>query len=279
VPELPEVETVRRGLDEVVVGRRVTSVSVTGRRTVRRQSPIELEERLNGRVFERVERRGKYLALVLDDRGVLVVHLRMSGQLLWTGQPTSVPTAAHTHVVVGLDDGSEVRFVDPRTFGEWFVTDELRADGLPELFDRLGPDPLVDGLDERRLRERLQRRRSAVKVALTDQSVVAGIGSLYADEICFAARILPTRRCESLERSEIGALATATRRILRKAVALRGSSLRDERYRDLMGDLGGYQARHRVYDRAGEPCSRCGGTVVRARIGARSAYCCEHCQH
>ncbi len=279
MPELPEVETVRRGLDGVLVGRTITGLEVTGRRSVRRQRPGELVERVVGRRVVLVERRGKYLALVLDDDQVLVIHLRMSGQLLSVKDPHARPRAPHTHVVMGLEDGSEVRFVDARTFGEWFVTDDVRDDGLPSFFDQLGPDPLVDGLTAPVLRERIAGKRTAIKVALTDQHVVAGIGNLYADEICYAARVLPTRRCDTLDEEEIRRIAAAARRILREAIVLRGSSLRDARYRDLMGDLGGYQTRHRAYGRAGEGCRRCGGTIERLEIGARSAYCCRGCQH
>jgi formamidopyrimidine-DNA glycosylase len=278
VPELPEVETVRRGLADVLTGKRVTSVTVTGRRSVRRQRPTELVQRLEGRTVERADRRGKYLALVLDDGQVLVIHLRMSGQLLWSRDGSPSPALPHTHVVMELDDGSELAFVDPRTFGEWFVTDDVRSDGLPAFFDDLGPDPVADGLRAPRLRDVLSGRGSAVKVALTDQRVIAGIGNMYADEICFAARVLPTRRCATLTGEEVSRLAAAVRRILRHAIELRGSSLRDARYRDLMGELGDYQGRHRVYDRAGERCSRCGGTIERVKIGARSAYSCRGCQ-
>ncbi len=130
MPELPEVETVRRGLEATVLGRRITGLEVTGRRTVRRQSRDDLRHRLTGRKVAAVRRKGKYLALELDDGQFLVIHLRMSGQLLHVPQHSVVPTAPHTHVVMSLDDGSELRFVDPRTFGEWYVTDEAGDDGL-----------------------------------------------------------------------------------------------------------------------------------------------------
>lgn len=279
MPELPEVETVRRALDPLVHGRRAASVSVTGARTARRQGGEVVRSRLEGRRFERVERRGKYLALVLDDTQVLVVHLRMSGQLLYVTPPATVPLAPHTHVVLGLDDGSQLRFVDPRTFGEWYVTDEVREDGLPAEFDRLGPDPIAEPFGADVLAARFGSHTTAVKVALTDQRVLAGIGSLYADEICHAARVRPDRRLPTLDRKEVVALSRAVSSVLKRAIEARGSSLRDARYRDLMGELGAYQRQHRVYDRAGQPCLRCGGTVERLRIGARSAYCCPSCQY
>jgi formamidopyrimidine-DNA glycosylase len=287
VPELPEVETVRRGLDEHIVGQRIVEVRVTGRRSVRRQAPAELVQRVEGRRVDAVGRKGKFLVLLLDDGQALVIHLRMSGQLLWVagpedgdavGAPEVSPPVKHTHVVARLGNGAELRFVDPRTFGEWFVTADVGPDGLPLDFARFGPDPLVDGLPARVLGERLAHHKVPLKAALTDQRVVSGIGSIYADEICFAARVRPDRRTETLTVAEISRLARAATSLLKTAVQLRGSSLRDERYRDLMGAPGTYQSRHKVYDRLGKPCGRCGTAISRVRFGARVAYCCEGCQ-
>jgi len=282
VPELPEVETVRRGLEEHLVGRCFTEVRVTGRRTVRRQAVAELVARLEGRRVDAVRRKGKFIAVVLDDAEVLVIHLRMSGQLLWVEDAEEVsapPPQPHTHVVARLGDGSELRFVDPRTFGEWYVVRDLGPDGLPADFSHLGPDPLLDGLSASILRQRLAGRRVPLKAALTDQRVVAGIGSIYADEICFAARIRPDRLTQTLTSVEIGLLSRSAMRLLHRAVALGGSSLRDMGYRDVMGDTGSYQLHHKVYDRLGQRCVRCGANVSRVRFGARVAYCCEACQH
>jgi len=251
---------------------------VLGRRTVRRQSPAQLTTRLTGRTITAAGRRGKFLLLSLDDGAVLVVHLRMSGQLLHLSGPERPPTAAHTHVVVRLEDGTELRFVDPRTFGEWFVSSEVDDRGVPVELGHLGRDPLIDGLATTYLAACLAGRRARLKGLLTDQRVVAGIGSIYADEICFRARLRPDRSGGSLSAEEVASLAKAARAVLREAVASRGSSLRDLRYRDLAGDLGSYQQRHAVYDRAGEPCRRCGNRVVRLKIGARAAYMCEGCQ-
>ncbi len=278
MPELPEVETVRLGLEGAVLGRRVTEVQVLGRRTVRRQPAAELVSRLTGRTFIAAGRRGKFLLLTLDDDEVLVVHLRMSGQLLHVGGSERPPLAPHTHVLVALDDGTQLRFVDPRTFGEWFVSSELDGNGLPTVLSHLGRDPLLEGLPTAYLASSFAGRRAPLKALLTDQRIVAGIGSIYADEICFRARLRPDRLGGSLTSAELTSLARAARAVLREAVASRGSSLRDQRYRDLTGDLGSYQGRHAVYDRAGEPCPRCGLPVVRLKIGARSAYCCEGCQ-
>ena len=278
MPELPEVETVRRGIEDTAIGRRISEVKVLGRRTVRRQSPAELTDRLSGRRFVAAGRRGKFLLLSLDDGAVLVVHLRMTGQLLFLDGKDRPPLATHTHVTVDFDDGSELRFVDPRTFGEWFVASDLDDRGVPVELGHIGPDPLLEGLSSTYLSSRFAGRRASLKALLTDQRIIAGIGSIYADEICFRAKLRPDRQGRSLTAAEVGSLARAARSVLGAAVKSRGSSLRDQGYRDVSGELGSYQGRHGVYDRAGEPCPRCGRPVVRLKIGARPAYCCEGCQ-
>ena len=277
MPELPEVETVRRGLAKVAVGHRVDRVEVTGRRSVRRQSSEEFAGSLASRQLVEAGRFGKYLVVALDDGASLVIHLRMSGQLLYVVDRAE-PMARHTHIVLGLEDGSELRFVDPRTFGEMFISATLDERGRPAELAGLGVDPLVDGLDAKDLAGLLGRRRTSLKAFLLDQRHVAGIGSLYADEICFRARLAPHRRAESLRPGEVRRLAAAIAEVLAEAIELRGSSLRDASYRDLMGDYGGFQAHHAVYDRAGEPCLACGKLVTRTRIAGRSAHFCSRCQ-
>jgi formamidopyrimidine-DNA glycosylase len=277
MPELPEVETVRRGLEATVLGRTVVSVVATGARTVRRQGAAELALRLEGRRLVAARRRGKYLAVVLDEGGSLVVHLRMSGQLLHVADPVE-PLAPHTHVRMGLDDGSELRFVDPRTFGEVYVTDETGPDGLPVELERLGPDPIVDGLQAAELARIFSRRRLAVKAALLDQRIVAGIGNIYGDEICSRAKVRPDRRCDTLTPAEVRRIASATASVLGEAIEARGSSLADARYRDLMGELGEFQHRHAVYGRESLPCSKCGTAIVRTKVAGRSAFYCPRCQ-
>ena len=277
MPELPEVETVRRGLQATVIGRTVVAVEATGARTVRRQGAEELRQRLLGRRLVAAGRRGKYLAVELDSGEALVIHLRMSGQLLLVAD-ASHPRAPHTHVVLGLDDGSELRFVDPRTFGEMYVAGEVGDDGLPAELGHLGVDPVVDGLSASRLADVLGRRRVAVKVALTDQRLVAGIGNIYADEICFLAKVRPDRRCPTLQPADFRRLAKAATSILGEAIEARGSSLKDARYRDISGELGDFQHRHAVYGREGLPCPKCGRPIVRLRIGGRSSFFCTRCQ-
>jgi formamidopyrimidine-DNA glycosylase len=279
MPELPEVETVRRDLDARVVGRRVVTAVVTGKRTVRRQTAAELCGALEGRTVSEVRRRGKYLFAPLDDGAALVVHLRMSGQLqLVPARPGGRAMAPHTHAVLYLDDGSELRFVDPRTFGELFVTRDLRPGGLPEALCSLGVDPLTDEFDAAVLGRLLGSARTTVKSFLLDQRRIAGIGNLYADEICFRAGILPVRRTETLQAREIRAISEALTSVLDAAVQARGSTLGDARYRDLAGNHGSYQEHHCVYGRAGEPCRCCGTTIIRSRVAGRSAHYCPTCQ-
>ena len=272
MPELPEVEVVRRGLEREVAGRQVTSVAVIGARTVRRQAPETLVERLRGAALGPAGRIGKFLLVPLDD-GVetLVVHLRMSGHLLLTSPDR--PLARHTHAILGLSDGRQLRFVDPRTFGELFVAASPVA-----ALAHLGPDPLSAGWSAAILGRGLAGRTGRLKLLLMDQRFVAGIGNIYSDEALFEARLRFDRPAGSLDRDEVARLHRAVRSTLRSAVAHRGSSLRDAQYVDLFGVPGDYQSRHRVYGREGEPCPRCGGPVRRISLGGRSTFLCETCQ-
>ncbi len=278
MPELPEVETVRRDLERVAVGRRVVEVLVPGRRSVRRQTPTEFCEALAGRRIEAACRHGKYLWSPLDDGKALVVHLRMSGQLRRVAPGAGAPVADHTHAVLRLEDGAELRFVDPRTFGELFVTGDLDPGGRPRALASLGRDPMLDGVDTAGLRRLLAGRRAALKAFLLDQRQLAGIGNIYADEVCFRARLRPDRRCDGLDARQAAQLSRAVTEVLTEAVSARGSTLRDGRYRDLDGGPGGFQHRHAVYGRAGEPCPRCGTPIERSRVAGRSAHYCPGCQ-
>ena len=272
MPELPEVEVVRRGLEREVTGRDVTSVVVTGVRTVRRQPTVELVARLRGATLGPAGRIGKFLLVPLDDGAeTLVIHLRMSGQLLLTSPDW--PVARHTHAVLGLADGRELRFVDPRTFGELFV-----APAPVAALAHLGPDPLSTGWSAAALGRSLAGRKGRLKLLLMDQRFVAGIGNIYSDEALFEARLRFDRPAGSLSGEEVGRLHRAVRSTLRQAVRFRGSSLRDAQYVDLFGAPGDYQSRHRVYGREGEPCPRCGGPVRRISLGGRSTFLCETCQ-
>jgi len=278
MPELPEVETIRRDLEKEIVGRKVKAVEVTGRRSVRRHSSAdELRARVEGRTVRGVRRRGKYLLIDLDSNDVLVVHLGMSGQLL-RAVSAREPLPRHTHVVVSFTTGGQLRFVDPRTFGELFVAsaDDV-ASAVPELA-HLGFDPLDEVMSWEVFARRLAPHRTPLKALLMDQRFVAGIGNMYADEILFAAGLRYDRPANSLSRQEVRRLQRAMVETLTEAVKHRGSSLADEQYRDVFGEIGEFQGLHQVYDRAGQPCRRCHRPIVRVKVAGRSTYYCERCQ-
>lgn len=271
MPELPEVETVRRDLEKEVVGQTIDAVEVTGTRTVRRYGSAALVAGVAGRGIVAVRRHGKYLLIDLDNEAVMIVHLRMSGMLLWTPAWPEVELP-HTHVRLCFASGAQLRFVDPRTFGEVWVT----SSDVPELA-HVGPDAWND-LSLSVLAAQLTSRKSALKIALVNQEVLAGIGNIYADEIAWVARVRPEKIASSLSRPVVQRVFDATQDVLGAAIASRGSSLADRQYVDLYGELGDAQSGHRVYARAGEPCLRCGSTIVRLPIGARSAFSCRKCQ-
>jgi len=274
VPELAEVETIRRDVAALYAGRAITGVEVHGVRSVRRHAvPGEFISRVAGRRLVAARRRGKYLLLDLDGGDTVVAHLGMSGQLL-TADPGQ-PLARHTHVRLAFDTGPDLRFVDPRTFGQMWVTRPEQG-AIPEL-SHLGFDPLEDP-DAADLVAALTRRPTRLKPLLMDQSRVAGIGNMYADEILFAARLRPDRPAASLSATETRRLYRAMVSVLTDAVAHRGSSLADEQYRDLYGRVGEYQKKHKVYARGGQPCPRCRAEITRVRTGGRSSFYCTSCQ-
>jgi formamidopyrimidine-DNA glycosylase len=269
VPELPEVEVLRRDLEAEVVGSTVAGAAVTGPRTVRRQDPRALEARLAGARLSGAGRAGKYLLVHLDGGAdTLVVHLRMSGQLILTD--AAQPHRPHTHAVLRLDDGRELRFVDPRTFGELFVTGQAPGPG--------GADPLDPDWRPEHLAGVTAGRQARLKALLMDQRRLSGLGNIYSDEALFAAGLRFDRAAGSLSSREVARLHGAIVDTLTAAVAHRGSTLSDGGYVDLYGRPGAHQDHHRVYAREGRPCSRCARPVVRLRLGNRSTFLCEACQ-
>jgi formamidopyrimidine-DNA glycosylase len=269
MPELPEVETVRRGLADTVVGRRITAVEVRERR-LRRPLAADFAPALAGRRIERVRRRAKYLLLDLDDGASWLVHLGMTGTLVVL--PAGEPHRTHTHVVARLDDGRTLRFHDPRRFGLMVVGP---AAGLAELA-ALGPEPLEPGFSAAFLHGIARRQRRAVKSLLMDQQVVAGLGNIYVNEILFGAGVRPSRRTSRVTRADAERIVAETGRVLSEAITLRGSSISD--YRDERGEPGAFQHTFRVYERAGEPCRRCDGVIRRRVIVGRSSFFCPKCQ-
>ena len=278
MPELPEVETIRRDLDKEVVGRKIKSVEVTGLRSIRRHGTKKaFISRLEGKKITATQRRGKYLLVSLDDGDVLVIHLGMSGQLLRAKGPKE-PLQKHTHVNITFTQGGQLRYVDPRTFGELFVTKAEEVDAaVPELA-HLGFDPVDEMMSWNRFGDMLQQRKMKLKPLLMDQKFVAGIGNIYSDEILFGAGLRHDRGSETLTSQEVRRLYRAMVETLQDAIKHRGSSLADEQYRDLFGKVGDYQAQHKVYDREGQACPRCRSVVARLKVGGRSSFYCPQCQ-
>ena len=287
MPELPEVETLRRDLEKEVVGKRIKTVEVTGARAVRRhKSKAEFAAKLEGRKIASVHRKGKYLVLTMEavptpsgekQTDVLVIHLGMSGQLL-RAKSAKEAMAKHTHAVLTFSQGGQLRFVDPRTFGEMFVTaaDEVEK-VVPELA-HLGFDPLEDVMSWTRFSDLLHAKRTKLKTLLMDQQFVAGIGNIYADEILWEAGLRYDRSSDSLSSQEVRRLYRSVVETLQNAIKHRGSSLADEQYRDVFGEVGDFQSQHKVYDREGQPCRRCRSPIVRIKQGGRSTFLCEQCQ-
>lgn len=283
MPELPEVETVRRGIERRAVGRVIERVEVFHERTVRRQGREAIIDGLTGTRLVAARRRGKYLLCDLDSGGVLMMHLRMSGRVLVVDAGTARPP--HTHVVMHLSPDAngmrhEMWFVDPRTFGEVVVFDrDDEASVAPELA-RLGPDPIVDGLDEATLAAILRGRRGNLKALLLDQHRIAGIGNIYADEILHRARLRHHRLPSRLDAPTRRRLLAAIHFVLRDAVEKGGSTLDDTQYVGIDGEPGWFQTEHRVYDRAGQRCLTCrNANIVRRVVAGRSTCFCPRCQH
>ncbi|MEZ5208915.1 MAG: bifunctional DNA-formamidopyrimidine glycosylase/DNA-(apurinic or apyrimidinic site) lyase [Acidimicrobiales bacterium] len=277
MPELPEVETIRRELERDIVGKKIKTVDVTNNRSIRRHANRkQFTSRLEGAKITAVTRRGKYLRVKLDTDEVLVVHLGMSGQLLRLAAKD--PAIKHTHVVITFTQGGQLRFVDPRTFGELFVTapDDLERD-VPELAE-LGIDPVEQPMSWVDFGHLLRAHNMKLKAFLMDQKIIAGIGNIYSDEILHAAGLRYDRTTESLSTQEIRRLYRAVVETLHDAIKYGGSTLSDQQYVDPSGKPGEYQEYHQVYDREKLPCRRCRGTVVKAKFAGRSTYYCEQCQ-
>ena len=276
MPELPEVETVARGLQRKVVGQKILSVTLGKSDFI--DNPAALENELPGRTIVQVERYGKFLLLRLSARdgakasegeAALLVHLGMTGLLM--SRAVSEPHSKHTHVVMLLGDGRELRYVDPRRFGRIAY---LAGEVLQRELQRFGTDPLEAGLEE--FAERIQQRKARIKALLLDQSVLRGVGNIYADESLWKAKIHPAQLGARLNRAQVKELYLRLQEILRKAIQLRGSSISD--FLDAEGEPGEYQQHHRAYGREGKSCLRCKTPIRRGIVAGRSSYYCPICQ-
>jgi formamidopyrimidine-DNA glycosylase len=273
MPELPEVETIARSLEPRIIGRAISGIELLYRPLLRGRGKKTLET-LRGRRVSRVRRRGKMLLVECEGRWTLVFHLKMTGQFLFAAEGS--PRDKHVRLVIRFEDGrNELRFRDVRKFG--FL---LCLEGEPERacgeLAGLGPEPLEVGRPE--FRAILEARQGRIKSLLLDQTRIAGIGNIYADETLFAARVHPETPASSLRAEAVERLYLAMRKILASAVEAGGSTLTDAGYHDADGNAGDFQFSHKVYDRKGEPCLVCGTPIQVKRIGGRSSHFCPRCQ-
>jgi formamidopyrimidine-DNA glycosylase len=273
MPELPEVESVRRQLEPALVGRQFEQVAVDDPRLVRPYDPVEVAAELAGERVAALERRGKYLVVQFESCRVLLIHLRMTGSLLHTAGG-SLPDDPHRRAVVRLDDGSDVAYRDVRRFGTWLLLEPGEAG--PYLEARVGDEPLDALFTAARLGELLAGRRTSLKAALLDQRTVAGLGNIYVDEALWRARLNPLRPADSLDAGELRRLHRGIRAALEHGLARQGSTLRDYRLPD--GSSGSMQAEFRVYGRRDEPCDRCGTPISRTQVAGRTTWFCPTCQ-
>ncbi|ORX08442.1 bifunctional DNA-formamidopyrimidine glycosylase/DNA-(apurinic or apyrimidinic site) lyase [Mycolicibacillus trivialis] len=278
MPELPEVEVVRRGLAAHAVGRTITAVRVHHPRAVRRHEagPADLTARLLGTAITGTGRRGKYLWLTLDEPDTaLVVHLGMSGQML----VGPAPNTAHLRIATLLDDGTALNFVDQRTFGGWQLADLVDVDGdvVPAPVAHLARDPLDDRFDPAAAVAVLRRKHSEIKRQLLDQTVVSGIGNIYADEALWRARVNGARRADALTRPALTAVLAAAAEVMGEALAAGGTSF-DALYVNVNGESGYFDRSLDVYGREGLGCRRCGAVIRREKFMNRSSFYCPRCQ-
>jgi formamidopyrimidine-DNA glycosylase len=271
VPELPEVETTRRDLDARLRGRTIIAVCFdsTGVTPARGLGPVEMAVALRGRRIEWLSRRGKYLIANFDGGDALILHRRMTGNLVLRRQGD--PPEPYTRAVLTLDDGNELRWTDQRRFGTWILTD------APEqAIPGIGPEPLEDGWLVGHLAAALANRTAPIKAVLLDQRRVAGLGNIYADESLHLAGIHPLRPAGTLSAEEVRRLHEAVRRVLALAIELQGSSASS--YVGGLGQRGSMQDEWRAYQRTGEPCRTCGTPIARTRVGGRGTHYCPQCQ-
>jgi formamidopyrimidine-DNA glycosylase len=273
MPELPEVQTVLTTLQPRILGLRIERVEVFLEKIIKSPHPREFVALVQGRSITGMGRRGKYLLLELDTAYILAIHLRMTGRLVHADPDT--PRDKHTHLVFYLNNGTELRFQDMRQFGTMNL---MSIDELDSFCSqkKLGPDALDPALTRDLFESRFRGRGGKIKQLLLDQSLVAGIGNIYANEILWWARVYPERTAASLTPGELERLYRAMRSVLRAAVAHRGTTLRD--YVDGEGNPGSFQSHLVVHAREGEPCLRCGKGIIRLKIGGRSSFTCPGCQ-
>jgi len=273
MPELPEVETVRRRLAPLVEGRRFDEVEITDARLTRPHDPVEVARELAGERVTLADRRGKYLILRFESGRALVIHLRMTGSVLHQVR-SELADDPHRHAVVRLDDGTDLLYRDIRRFGTWLLLEPPEVDAYIDA--RVGREPLVRAYQAKHLAAELAGRRAPIKAAILDQRTVAGVGNIYADEALWRARIHPLTPAAALDAEEVKALHRGIRQALQLGLRRQGSTLRDYRLPD--GGSGSAQHEFKVYGRGGEPCERCGTPIDKIRVAGRGTWYCPTCQ-
>jgi len=270
MPELPEVETIVNDLRTLLIGRRITDVAVNWEGTIAQPSVPEFKQRIKDQRILDIRRRGKYIIIDFVEGGSLLIHLKMAGQLLI--RPASARLENYIRVILHLDNGQQLRFADMRKLGRVYLVENAET-----IVGTLGPEPLDDNFKLEDFARILERRWGRIKPLLLNQRFIAGIGNIYANEILFAAGIHPLRKADTIAPAEVEALYHAIRRVLRQAIAERGTTF-DGAYRDVQGERGRHQESLRVFRREGKPCPRCGAPIVRIVLGGRGTYFCPRCQ-
>ncbi|MFS9139997.1 DNA-formamidopyrimidine glycosylase [Streptococcus infantis] len=271
MPELPEVETVRRGLEKLILGKKISSIEIRYPKMIKTDLD-EFQNEVPGQEIQSMGRRGKYLLFYLTDK-VLISHLRMEGKYFY--YPTNVPERKHDHIFIQFEDGGTLVYEDVRKFG----TMELLA---PELLDayfaskKLGPEPTEQDFDLGRFKRALKRSKKPIKSHLLDQTLVAGLGNIYVDEVLWRAKVHPSRLSNSLTAQEARKVHDETIKVLGKAVEKGGSTIRT--YTNAFGEDGTMQEFHQVYDKTGQSCSCCGTVIEKFQLGGRGTHFCPNCQ-
>jgi formamidopyrimidine-DNA glycosylase len=269
MPELPEVETTVRALREPLVGRMIVAVRNSWPRHIATPSLAEMQERIAGRRILSITRRGKFLVFPLSEGETLLIHLRMTGHL--SVVDANEPVDAHTHTIFSLEDGRELRFRNPRKFGRVYLVRDP-----DEVLGKLGPEPLEESFTVEALRQRLANKSRQLKPLLLDQTFIAGVGNIYADEALFLAGLHPLRRANTLTEDEVAALHGAVQQVLRLGIEHEGASI--DRYVKPDGTRGSMQDAVSVFQRTGATCYRCGAPIQRIVVGGRSTHFCAVCQ-
>ena len=271
MPELPEVETVRRGLEKLILGKKISNIDIRYPKMIKTDLDEFLKE-MPGQVIQTMGRRGKYLLFYLSDK-VLISHLRMEGKYFY--YPDQVPERKHAHILIHFEDGGTLVYEDVRKFG----TMELLAPKLLEAYfvtKKLGPEPTEQDFDLARLKLALKKSKKPIKSHLLDQTLVAGLGNIYVDEVLWRAKIHPFRSSNSLSSQEARKVHDETIKVLGQAVEKGGSTIRT--YTNAFGEDGTMQEFHQVYDKAGQACSRCGAIIEKIQLGGRGTHFCPKCQ-